>query len=163
VHTQPLREHAAQRSPSHMSGTQCIAIQHGQAVASHVPDRVRMGIEVENAGPTGIPMIEPDHLNSTLDKSTDQRVRPTDTLSSRPRDHQDSGKPRIPDPLGPDPQRARGHEPLVRVQHGRHGSGYLLPNADIYRWPSRSSPGSCRPPRSEQLERGDLNPIDPAV
>ena len=100
-----------------MSGTQSITVQHRQAVASHVPDRVRMSIEVDNTGPTGVPMIEPDHLNPTLNKPTNQRIRATDTLRSRPHNHQNSGKPRIPDPLGPNPQRPGGHKPLVRIQH----------------------------------------------
>src|SRR4051812_2390309 len=101
-----------------MSGTQSVTVEHSQAVASHVPDRVRTNIEVDDAGPTGVPMIEPDHLHPTLDKSTNQRIRTQDTLSSRPHHHQDSGKPRIPDPLSPYPQRAGGHESLVRIQHG---------------------------------------------
>jgi hypothetical protein len=92
-----------------------------------------MSIEVDNAGPTGVPVIEPDHLNLTLNKPTNQRIRATDTLSSRPHNHQNSGKPTIPDPLGPNPQRPGRHKSLVPIQHWRHGSGYLLPNADIYR------------------------------
>jgi transposase len=118
VHTQPLRDHAAQGSPRHLSGTQSITVQHSQAVASHVPDRVRMSIEVDTTGPTGVPMIEPDHLNSTLNKPTNQRIRATNTLSRRPHNHQNGGKPRIPDPLSPNPQRPGSHKSLVRIQHG---------------------------------------------
>ncbi|GAA1737852.1 hypothetical protein GCM10009734_49550 [Nonomuraea bangladeshensis] len=110
-----------------------MTVQHSQAVASHVPDRVRMGIEVDDAGPAGVPMIEPDHLNPTLDKPPDQRIRPADTLSRRPRDQQNSGKPRISDPLRPDPQRPGGHEPLVRMHHEGTvtATGDRMP--DIYR------------------------------
>jgi len=53
-----------------MSGIQSMTVQHSQAIASHVPDRVGMSIEIDNAGPTGVPMIEPDHLNPTLNKPT---------------------------------------------------------------------------------------------
>jgi hypothetical protein len=63
-------------------------------------------------------MIEQDHLNPALYKATNQRIRATHTLSSRPHDHQNSRKPWIPDPLSPDPQRPGGHESLVRIQHG---------------------------------------------
>jgi hypothetical protein len=94
-----------------------MTVQHSQTVASHVPDRVRMSVEVDNAGPPGVPMIEPDHLNPTLNKPANQRLRAKDTLSSRPHNHQNSGKPRIPDPLSPNPQRAGGHKLLMRIQH----------------------------------------------
>ena len=86
-----------------MSGLQAMAVQHGQAVAAQVGDRVRVSVEVHDAGAAGVPMIEPDHLDPALDQPANQRIGATDTLSSRPHDHQDSGKLRIPDSLGPNP------------------------------------------------------------
>ncbi|WP_460397259.1 hypothetical protein [Actinophytocola sediminis] len=90
-----------------------------------------MSVEVDGAGPTGVPMIEPDHLNPTLNKPTNQRIRATDTLSGRSHDHQNGGQRWVPDPLGPDPQRPGGDESFVRVQHGGHGSGYPRPDIDL--------------------------------
>ncbi|GAA1652185.1 hypothetical protein GCM10009733_056790 [Nonomuraea maheshkhaliensis] len=101
-----------------MSGAQLIAVQHGQAVAGHVSDRVRMSVEVDDTGPAGVPMIEPDHLDPALDQPADERVGATDTLSGRPHDHQHGGTSGISDPFRPDPQRPGGHESLMRLQHG---------------------------------------------
>src|SRR5215475_14717008 len=137
VHAQPLRDHAAHRSPSHMSGTQTITVQYSQAVASHVPDRVRMSIEVDNAGPTRVPMIEADHLNPTFNKPINQFIRATDTLSSGTHDHQDSGKSRIPDSLGPNPQRPGGHKSLVGIQHGGTVAATCCRTPTFSRWPGR--------------------------
>ncbi|HEY0531373.1 MAG TPA: hypothetical protein VGD29_07225 [Actinoplanes sp.] len=77
-----------------------------------------MDIEVDDAGPTGVPMIEPDHLNPALNKPANQLIGTRHTLSGRAHDHQNSRKPRIPGPLSPNPQRPGGHQSLVRVQHG---------------------------------------------
>jgi hypothetical protein len=92
-----------------------------------------MSIEVDNTGPTGVPMIEPDHRNPTLNKPTNQRIRAADTLSSRPRNHQHSGKLWIPDPLSPQPQRPGGHEPIVRIHHGGTVATTHRRTPDIYR------------------------------
>ncbi|GAA3919534.1 hypothetical protein [Actinoplanes auranticolor] len=62
-----------------MSGLQAIAVQHGQAVAAQVGDRVRVSVEVHDAGPTGAQMIEPDHLDPSLDQPANQRIGATDT------------------------------------------------------------------------------------
>jgi hypothetical protein len=129
-----------------MGGTQTITVQHSQAVVSHVPDRVRMSIEVDNAGPAGVPMIEPDHLNPTLDKPADQCVRATDTLSSRPHDHQNSGKPRFSDPLSPNPQRTGGHKSLVRIQHGGTVAATCRRTPTFTVGPAENSVGCRAPP-----------------
>ncbi|WP_241999289.1 MULTISPECIES: hypothetical protein [Kribbella] len=98
-----------------------------------------MSIEVDNAGPTGVSMIEPDHLNPTLHKPTNQRIRAKDPLSSRPHNHQNSGKPRIPDPVSPNPQRSGGHKSLASIQHGGTVAAACCRTPTFYRWSGRRS------------------------
>lgn len=94
-----------------------MAVEDGEGVGSHVGERVRVSVEVDDAGAAGVAMIEADDLTAAVDQGLDQFVGPADPLGRGTHDEEDHRVAGITETLGPDLRAVRIDKSLIAIQH----------------------------------------------